>query len=84
MSTNNLLSLLVKTQNARGHSLTSRQGLSPSFSFMSRSTSTSTPKFDSTNVQRTTPLYKLAHLLNIKVKQNYYFSFCRIEQIYKT
>ena len=84
MSSNNLLSLLEKSQEKRRSSIASRQAVSPTFSFMPRSASRSvqrTPPRDNNKVS--TQLYKISHLVNLKVKQSYFFCFCKIEQIAK-
>lgn len=86
MSTQSLLSILSKGQATRARSQANRHGLSPTFSFMPRSSSTSLHKHETAKAdspQRSQQLIKVIHLLNVKVKQSYYFSFCRIEQIYK-
>lgn len=85
MSTNSLLSLLAK-QSARVSSLANKHGISSTFSFTPRSSSTSIHKHEvsSGNAQRSSQLYRVTHLLNVKVKQNYFYGFCKIEQISKS
>lgn len=87
MSTNSLLSLLTRNSQNRTNSLANRQGLSPSFSFMPRSSSTSISKYQvssgADSSERPTRLFRVAHLLNVKVKQNYFYGFCKIEQMAK-
>ena len=79
MRTNNLLSMLTKGQENRGKSLANREGVSPTFSFMPRSTSTSLSKFPAKNNQEmSAKLIKIVHLLNVKVKKSYFFSFCKL------
>jgi len=82
MSRNNLLlSLLANNPNSRSNSLVSREGLSPTMSFFPRSTSTSLQKVEkkeTNKVQTSTQLIKLVHMLNVKLKQNYYFVFCKL------
>ena len=79
MSSNNLLSMLARGQEARGNSLSNRQGASPTFSFMPRSASRSLNK-NSIKVDRqiSVQLLKIAHLINVKVKKEYFFSFCKL------
>lgn len=88
MSRNNLLlSLLANNPNSRSNSLANREGLSPTMSFFPRSTSNSLQKVEkkeANKVQTSTQLIRFAHMLNVKVKQSYYFVFCKLEQIYKT
>ncbi len=79
MSSTGLLSLIVNGS-SRGRSLANRSNLSPGLSFFPRSASSSLDKHKTCNAQESTKLIKVGHLLNIKVKQNYFFAFCKIEQ----
>lgn len=82
MSRNNLLlSLLANNPNSRSNSLVSREGLSPNMYFFPRSTSNSLQKVEkkeTNKMQTSTQLIKMAHMLNVKLKQNYYFAFCKL------
>jgi len=83
MSSNNWLSMMNRSSNRTGGSLTRSQGLSPTMSFMPRSTSTSLNKHESVKSQPdqqkvTVQLFRIMHLLNVKVKKNYLYSFCKI------
>lgn len=87
MSSQSLLSMLSQGQSTRARSQAHRHGLSPTFSFMPRSASTSLHKqqiSQTSNAERSPQLYKIVHLLNVKVRQSYFYSFCRIEQIAKS
>ena len=84
MSSNNWLSMMKRNNDERGRSMASRQGLSPTFSFLPRSASTSLAKEKPKDTQQiSTKLIKIVHLLNVKVKKNYFFCFCRLEQFAK-
>lgn len=82
MSRNNLLlSLLANNPNSRSNSLANREGISRTISFFPHSTSTSLQKVEkkqSNKVQTSTQLIKLVHMLNVKLKQSYYFVFCKL------
>ena len=82
MSRNNLLlSLLANNPNSRSNSLANREGLSPTMSFFSRPSSNSLQKAEkkeSNKVQTSTQLFKFVHMLNVKLKQSYYFVFCKL------
>ena len=50
-------------------------------SFFSRPSSNSLQKAEkkeSNKVQASTQIFKLVHMLNVKLKQSYYFVFCKI------
>ena len=84
MRSNHLLSLLANCQEGRVKSLAHRQAASPTFSFLPRSNSTSLKKGPPRDQQKiSTQFVKVFHLLNVKVKQSYFFSFCKIEQLAK-
>ncbi len=82
MSRNNLLlSLLANNPNSRSNSLANKKGLSPTISIFPRSTSTSLQKIEkkeSNKMQISTYLFKMAYMLNVKLKQSYYFAFCKL------
>ena len=44
----------------------------------SKSVHKSTPR---DHKKASTQLYKISHLINVKVKQSYFFCFCKIEQL---
>ena len=81
MSSNNLLlSLLANSSaNTRSSSLMLKNALAHS-NPRSSSTARPMPKQDS---QHSASLVRLAHLLNLKVRNHYYFIFCKLEQISK-
>lgn len=79
MSSTGLLSLIVNGS-SRGRSLANRSNLSPGLSFFPRSASSSLDKHKACTAQESTKLFKVGHMLNIKVKQSYFFAFCKIEQ----
>lgn len=91
MSTNSLLlSLLPNQSNGfRPSSLSSRTALSPQFSFYQRSSSTNhnlndrKPPPAPHTAQHWTPLLKMGHLLNVKIKKACYFVFCKMDQYRK-
>ena len=88
MSSNNWLSMMNRSASRAGGSVAHRQGFSPTMSFMPRSTSTSLNKHETSKAQPdqqkvTVQLFKVLHLLNVKVKKNYLYSFCKMEQIYR-
>lgn len=81
MSSNNLLlSLLANSSaNPRSSSLMLKNSLIHS---NPRSSSTTRPK-PKQDAQHNASLVRLAHLLNLKVRNHYYFIFCKLEQISK-
>lgn len=81
MSSNNLLlSLLANSSaNPRSSSLMLKNALAQS-NPRSSSTARPKPKQDS---QYSASLVRLAHLLNLKVRNHYYFMFCKLEQLNK-
>ena len=84
MSSTSLLNLLSKSQNVRSRSVASMQSVSPSFAYMNRSSSSSLDKAQQSNTKRSTQIYKIMHMLNVKFKQTYFYAFCRLEQMYKS
>lgn len=91
MSTNNLLLSLLPncSNNFRSSSLTSKNSISPFLSFCPRSSSTDNvvamkqkPTIHA-NDKKWTPLLKIGHLLNVKIKKAFYFVFCKLEQFTK-
>lgn len=81
MSSNSLLlSLLANSSaNPRSSSLMLKNALAHS---NPRSSSTARPKAKQDG-QHSASLVRLAHLLNLKVRNHYYFLFCKLEQIKK-
>ena len=81
MSSNNLLlSLLANSSaNPRSSSLMLKNALAQS---NPRSSSTARPK-PKQGGQHSASLVRLAHLLNLKVRNHYYFLFCKLEQFNK-
>lgn len=81
MSSNSLLlSLLANSSaNPRSSSLMLKNALSH---YNPRSSSTARPKV-SQDGQQNVSLHRLAYLLNLKVRNHYYFLFCKLEQINK-
>lgn len=91
MSSNSLLLSLLPncSNNFRSSSLTSKNPVSPFLSFYPRSTSTDhvaaikQKPAPQDNDKKWTPLLKMAHLLNVKIKKGYYFVFCKLEHFKK-
>jgi hypothetical protein len=90
MSKNSLLlSLLANSSaNPRSSSLMLKTTLNNPYTNFGRSNSISHAKNDikpkpQIDSQHNVSLVRLNHLLNLKVKNHYYFFFCKLEQAYK-